>query len=86
MTIEITEKTDAPEKKADVEDIKDTLKQADEYEKKRIEVEKLEALYAREQEIKAKLAYGGNAVAGKAEESQEDKDEKEAASNLQAYQ
>ncbi len=86
MTIEITEKKDEPEPtKVNREDIKETLQKADEYEKLKAETEKLEALFLRNQEIKAKMAVGGRAQAGQAEESQEDKDEKEAAELLSTY-
>jgi len=85
MTIEITEKKDEEVKPVEPEQIKDTLKAADEYEKKKAEVEKLEALYAREQEIRAKMAMGGTALAGKAEESEQDKVNQEAANILKPF-
>ena len=60
------------EKPAEVADIKETLKQADEYERLKVETEKLETMFLRNQEIKAKLALGGKAEAGQAEKSPED--------------
>lgn len=73
------------EKKVEPEEIKEVLKEADEYEKKKEEVEKLEALYQREQEIKAKMALGGKADAGQPGKTQEELDEEEAARRLAAF-
>ena len=86
MTIEITEKKDEPEPTAvEPEQIKETLKQADEYAKLKEDNDKLEAEYIRNQELKAKIAYGGKALAGQQEETQEDKDDKEATDMLSAF-
>ena len=85
---EVTIKTDdlKPEAtKVDREDIKDTLKRADEYEKLKERNDKFEAEIQRTEELKAKMALGGRAQAGQAEESQEDKDEKEATELLSTY-
>lgn len=80
MTIEITEKPDKPEeKKPDEEDIKETLKQADEYQRLKEKNDKFEAEIQRAEELKAKMNLGGRAVAGEPGESQQDKDDKEAA-------
>ena len=86
MTIEITEKKDEPEKKVDEEDIKQTLKQADEYEKLKQSNDLFEQEIQRKEELMAKLSLGGRALAGQPEEKQEDKDKKEAAEHLKAYE
>lgn len=53
-------------------DIKDTLKKADEYEKLKIQNDKLETEYLRAEELRAKITAGGTAVAGqKVEKSKE---------------
>ena len=83
MTIEITEKKE--EEKPQPEDIKETLKAADEYTKVKEETERLEAMYARNQEIKAKIALGGKAEAGNQEKSPEEKAAEEAAKHLKLY-
>ena len=83
MTIEITEKKE--EEKPQPEDIKETLKAADEYTKVKEETERLEAMYARNQEIKAKIALGGKAEAGSKEISDEEKAAEEAAKHLKLY-
>ena len=65
------------EKQTDEGDIKETLKQADEYQKLKEQNDKLEAEYLRRQELKAKLALDGRASAGeeiKKDTTQEDKD------------
>lgn len=84
MTIEITEKKE--EEKPKVEDVKETLKAADEYEKVKEETERLEAMYARNQEIKAKMALGGRGEAGSQEKTDEQKAEEEAKEILSAYE
>lgn len=86
MTIEISEKKEEPEKKADTEDVKNTLRAADEYEKLKAENDKLEFEYNRQREIKAKLDIGGKALAGKEDESEEDRIANEAKSILKPFQ
>ena len=85
---EITIKSeDIPTEKKpiDTEDIKEGLKAADEYEKLKADTEKLEAMYLRNQEIKAKLEIGGRAAAGEQEKTIEQKAEEEAADILKTY-
>lgn len=72
-------------KPVEAEDVRETLKAADEYEKRRLEVEKLEALHQREQDIKAKMAIGGKSEAGQAEKSQQEKDDEEAKKLISAF-
>lgn len=87
MTDIVIRQDDSPTqpKPVEEEDIKDTLKKADEYEKKKAEIEKLEALYEREQIIKAKLAVGGRAEAGIPEKTAEEKAQEEAKGLLEPY-
>lgn len=66
-------------------DIKDTLKQADEYAKLKEENDKLEVEYLRQQELKAKLQLGGQALAGKPEENEEDKLKQEASKIINMF-
>lgn len=80
-----SEEKKEPEKVTEA-DVKDTLRAADEYEKLKEQNDKLEAEYKRQMELKAKIALGGKADAGTPEESQEDKDKKEAAKLLSAFQ
>lgn len=80
-----TEESKPEPDKVDREDIKETLQKADEYEKLKAENEKLEAEYLRNQELKAKIALGGRAQAGQPEESQEQKNEKEATEMLSKF-
>ena len=74
------EKQEAPQP-----DIKQTLKDADEYEKLKQENDRLEAEYNRREEIKAKMALGGRAQAGQVEKSEEQKAEEEAADLLKRF-
>ena len=86
MTIEITEKKEEPEAtKVDREDIKETLQKADEYTKLKEENDRLEAEYLRRQELQAKIAMGGKALAGQQEETEEQKSEKEATELLSKF-
>ena len=81
---DIVIKQETEEKKEpDESSIKEVLKDADDYAKKKAEVDKLEALYLREQELKAKMAVGGKAEAGEQvkERTQDDIDQ-EAADKL----
>jgi len=84
MTIEITEKKEE-EKKPQEADIKETLKAADEYERLKAENDKLEAEYQRQIELKAKIAIGGKAEAGKEEQTDEQKAQEEANRILSMY-
>jgi len=84
MTIEITEKKEE-ELKPQPEDIKETLKAADEYKRLKEENDKLEAEFIRQQELKAKIAIGGKALAGKEELTPEKKAAQEAAEHLKIF-
>lgn len=66
-------------------DIKDTLKQADEYAKLKEENDKMEREFMRQQELKAKIALGGQALAGKPEENEEDKLKQEASKIINMF-
>ena len=77
--------TPAQPKPVEEQDIKETLRKADEYEKKKAEIEKLEALYEREQAIRAKMALGGRAEAGIQEKTEEEKAKEEALELLKPY-
>lgn len=79
MTIEITEKKEE-EKKPVEQDIKETLKAADEYQKLKEENDRLEAEYLRQQELKAKIALSGKALAGQPapEKTEKEKADEEA--------
>lgn len=74
-------------KEATEEDIKETLKSADEYAKLKEENDKLEAEYQRRQELKAKIDLAGRANAGilQKEETQDDIDQKEADKMLDMF-
>ena len=80
--IVIKQESSEPEKKPGVEDVKETLKAADEYKRLKEENDKLEAEYLRAQELNAKIKMGGRANAGQPEETPEQKTEKEAADIL----
>ena len=86
---EITIKQDTPEEKKglDENDIRETLKKADEYTKLKEQNDKLEVELARQLELKAKLALGGQSEAGQAptEKTQEDKDKEEAEKILNTF-
>lgn len=72
------------EKKTDEGDVKETLRAADEYERLKLINDNLEKEYLRQQELKAKMALGGKALAGEEISkgtSQEDAD-KEAVDKL----
>jgi len=84
MTIEITEKKEELPK-PQAEDIKETLKAADEYARLKEENDKLEAEYARQQELKAKIAIGGRSYAGTKEITPEEKAKEEATQHLKMY-
>ena len=84
MTIEITEKKEE-EKVVQDTDIKETLKQADEYEKLKADNDRMEKEFMRQQELRAKIAIGGQALAGKAEITDEDKAEGEAKKILDMF-
>lgn len=75
------------EEKPQDEDIKKTLKAADEYQKLKEENDRLEAEYLRQQELKAKITMAGRAQAGQTvpEKTQEEKDKEEAAKILSIY-
>ena len=76
--IVIKQESSEPEKKPDVQDVKETLKAADEYQKLKEENDKLEAEYLRQQELKSRIALGGRSEAGQPEKTQADKDKEEA--------
>jgi hypothetical protein len=85
---DITISTKAEEKPAVQDnDIKETLRAADEYRKLKEENDKLEAEYIRHQELKAKIALGGRAMAGQftPEKSEEEKAKEEAAKILAMF-
>ena len=84
MTIEITEKKEELPK-PQAEDIKETLKAADEYARLKEENDKLEAEYARQQELKAKIAIGGRSYAGTTELTDEQKAQEEAKKILSMF-
>lgn len=67
------------EKPVETQDIKETLKAADEYKRLKEENDRLETEYVRQQELKAKIAMGGKALAGKVEKTPEDEAKEEAA-------
>lgn len=73
------------EKKEAAPDIKQTLREADEYEKLKQENDKLEAEYNRREELKAKMALGGRAQAGQVEKSEQEKADEEAAELLKRF-
>ena len=77
-----TEEEPKEKKPAQDSDIKNILKEADEYEKKKLEVEKLEALYLREQEIRAKMSMGGQTTAGQNIEKTPEQEAKEEAAKI----
>ena len=77
---------DREEKPITDDDIKSTLKKADDYEKLKAENDKMEAEFMRQQELRAKIAYGGKADAGEPNKSQEDLDNEEAAKILKPFQ
>ena len=81
-----TEEKEEEKKPVEAENIKETLKAADEYEERKAKVEKLEALYLREQEIKAKLAISGRAEAGIPEKTSEEKTQEEAKGILSMFE
>jgi len=66
-------------------DIKETLRAADEYKKIKEENDKLEAEISRQQELKSKLAMGGRAMAGQIEKSPEEIAEEEAKKIISIY-
>lgn len=74
------EKQEAPQV-----DIKQTLKDADEYQKLKEENDRLEAEYNRREELKAKMALGGRAQAGQVEKSEQEKADEEAAELLKRF-
>lgn len=66
-------------------DIKQTLKDADEYAKLKAENDRLESEYNRSMELKAKMALGGRAQAGQVEKSEQEKADEEAAMLLKRF-
>ena len=87
---EVTIKTeDKPkeEEQAKPEDIKETLRKADEYQKLKEENDKLEAEYLRQQELKAKIKMSGDTIAGQhpTEKTEEQKVEEEASKILETW-
>jgi hypothetical protein len=68
-------------------DIKETLRAADEYAKLKEQNDKLEAEYIRQQELKAKIAIGGRANAGQVviEKTKEELANEEAARILKQF-
>ena len=84
--IKIVTEEKEEQRPADVNDLKETLRAADEYKKLKEENDKLEAEYLRQQELKAKITYGGRAAAGQPVKSPEDLAKEEAAEILKAFQ
>ena len=84
--IVIKQEEQKEQKKPDVEEVKEVLKAADEYEKLKEETEKLEAMYTRNQEVKAKLALGSTVDAGTQEKSAEEKTKEEASDVLKMFE
>jgi len=68
------------------EEVKETLKAADEYQKLKDENDKLEREISRRQEIRAKMMLGGKASAGTTEKNPQDVINEEAAKILKAFQ
>ena len=66
-------------------DIKETLRSADEYQKIKEENDKLEAELLRQEELKAKASSGGRAIAGQAEKTPEQLNEEEASKILSMF-
>jgi len=87
MTDIVIKQDDAPTQPKPVEeqDIKETLRKADEYQKIKAENDKLEAELLRRQELNAKIAVGGRAEAGIAEKTPEEKAQEEAKALLEPY-
>ena len=84
ITISTDEKKEQP--KATETDIKKILTSADEYQKLKEQNDKLEAEYLRQQELKAKIAMGGKALAGQAiEKTPQEIAKEEAAKILSIY-
>lgn len=81
MTIEITEKKDE-EPKPQTEDIKETLKAADEYNKLKEQNDQLEEEQKRREAL---IALGGRALAGKTARTPEEKAAEEAAEHLKIF-
>lgn len=75
-------------KEPDESDIKETLRQADEYTKLKEQNDRLEAEYLRQQELRAKLSMGGRAEAGNTpkERTQDDEDQETADKILKQFQ
>ena len=92
MTIEITEKKEeAP--KPQVDDIKETLKAADEYQKLKEENDKMEAevrrteeLNRKREELRAQSLIGGRSFAGTPEVTDEQKAQEEAKRILSMFE
>ena len=85
ITISTEDKKEQP--KAAETDIKKILTDADEYQKLKESNDKLEAEYLRQQELRAKLAIGGKALAGQAipEKTPQDIAREEAAKIIGIY-
>ena len=66
-------------------DIKETLRAADEYQKIKEDNDKLEAEISRQQELKAKLDLGDKAIAGQIEKSPEEMADEEAKKIISIY-
>ena len=83
--IVIKQEESKPEPKVEVEDIKKTLREADEYQKLKEQNDKLEAEYLRSHEIRAKMALGGRADAGMPEKSDKEKADEAASEILEKF-
>ena len=79
------EDTPAQPKPVEEQDIKETLRKADEYAKLKAENNKLEAEMLRQQELKAKLAVGGRGVNIPLDKTPEQKAQEEAKALLEPY-
>ena len=88
MTDIVTKQEDKSEEKTgvNVNEIKETLKAADEYQRLKDENDKLEGEYLRQQELRAKLAIGGRTIAGQPEKTELEKSQEEAAKILSMFQ
>ena len=75
----ITEKEEE-KKEPEEQDIKETLAKADEYQKLKEQNDKMDVELLRQQEIKAKIAFGGRGEAGQVvkEKTQADIDQEDA--------